>query len=193
VLHSRPFRTKVTLLPVDQIFPWTSQNCLAGICFAYLNARKENSFDLAGCVPSKWFVLAMEGHMFGVHVEKIGDVAIIRCEGRMIGSDAVFKLRDEARGQRDSKILLLDLSELDLLGGDVLGMLVFLQGWARGLGIQLKLFDPPAGVRRRLQQLHLAIELEIASMDDLLSILDWEGPRNRIVESAKEAQELKAA
>lgn len=131
--------------------------------------------------------------MWGVHVEKIGDVAIIRCEGRMIGSDAAFKLRDEVRGQRNSNFVLLDLSELDLLGEDVLGMLVFLQAWTWGLGIQLKLFDPPADVRRRLQQLHSTIELEIASMDDLLSILHWEGPRNRVVESAKKAPELKAA
>jgi len=131
--------------------------------------------------------------MFGVHVEKIGDVAIIRCEGRMIGSDAAFKLRDEVREQRDSNFVLLDLSELDSMGGDVLGMLVFLQGWTRGLGIQLKLFDPPSDVRRGLQQLHLAIELEIASMDDLLSMLRWKGPRNREVGSGNKAAELKAA
>jgi anti-anti-sigma regulatory factor len=103
--------------------------------------------------------------MWGVHVEKIGDVAIIRCEGRMIGSDAAFKLRDEVREQKDSNFVLLDLSELSLLGEDVLGMLVFLQAWTRGLGIQLKLFDPPADVRRRLQQLHSTIQLEIASIE----------------------------
>jgi anti-anti-sigma regulatory factor len=128
--------------------------------------------------------------MFGVHVEKIGDVAVIHCEGRMIGNEAAFRLRDEVRGQRDSNFVLLDL---DLMGGDVLGMLVFLQGWTRGLGIQLMLFDPPSDVRRGLQQLHLAIELEIASMDDLLSMLHWEGPRNGDVGSGNKAPELKAA
>ncbi len=131
--------------------------------------------------------------MFGVQVEKIGAVAVIRCEGRMIGSHAAFKLREEVRGQRDSDFVLLDLSELDLLGEDVLGMLVFLQAWTRGLGIQLKLFDPPAEVRQRLQKLHSTIELEIASIDDLLSMLHWEGPRNRVVESANNAPGLKAA
>jgi anti-anti-sigma regulatory factor len=131
--------------------------------------------------------------MFAMHVEKIGNVAVIRCEGRMTGSDAAFRLRDEVRGQRDSHCVLLDLSELDLMGEDVLVILVFLQGWTRGLGIQFKLFDPPSDVRRRLRQLHLAIELEIASMDDLLAMLIWEGPRNHEVGSGNKAPELKAA
>jgi anti-anti-sigma regulatory factor len=135
----------------------------------------------------------MEEPMFGVHVEKIGDVAVILCEGRMIGSDAAFRLRDEVRRQRDSNVVLLDLSELSFMGGDVLGMLVFLQTWTRDLGIQFKLFDPPPGVRLGLQRLRLTTELEIASMDDVLSMLHWERPRNRIVESASEAPGLRAA
>jgi anti-anti-sigma regulatory factor len=135
----------------------------------------------------------MEERMFGVHVEKIGDVAAILREGRMISSDAAFKLRDEVRRQRDAHIVLLDLSELGFLGGDVLGMLVILQAWTRDLGIQFKLFDPPPGVRRSLQRLHSTNELEIASMDDVLFMLHWEGPRKPIIESVSKAPGLKAA
>ncbi len=131
--------------------------------------------------------------MFGVQVEKIGDVAVILCEGRMIGSDAAFRLRDEVGRQRGSNVVLLDLSELGFMGGDVLGTLVFLQAWTRSLGIQFKLFDPPPGVRRSLQRLRSTTGLEIASMDDVLSMLHWEGPRNRIAESASKAPGLKAA
>jgi anti-anti-sigma regulatory factor len=131
--------------------------------------------------------------MFGVHVEKIGVVAVILCEGKMIGSDAAFRLRDEVRRQRDSNVVLLDLSELSFMGGDVLGMLVFLRAWTRNLGFQFKLFDPPPQVRRSLQRLRLTTELEIASMDDVLSMLQWDGPRNRIVESASKARGLTAA
>ncbi len=131
--------------------------------------------------------------MFGVHVEKIGDVAVILCEGRMIGSDAAFRLRDEVRRQRNSSVVLLDLSELSFMGGDVLGMLVFLQAWTRDLGIQFKLFDPPPQVRLSPQRLCLTTELEIASMDDVLSMLHWEGPRHRTVESVSNARGLKAA
>ena len=131
--------------------------------------------------------------MFSVHVEKIADVSVIRCEGRMIGSDAAFKLRDEVRRQRDSNVVLLDLSELSFMGGNVLRTLVVLQTWTRGLGIQFKLFDPTPRVRRSLQRLRSTTELEIASMDDALSMLHWEGPRKSIVESVSKAPGLKAA
>lgn len=131
--------------------------------------------------------------MFVVHVKTIGDMAVIRCEGRMIGSDAAFRLRDEVERQRKSNLVVLDLSELSFMGGEVVGMLVFLQVWTRILGIQFKLFDPPPGVRRSLQRLHSTIEIEIASMNDLLSKLHWEEPRNGIVEITSKAPELKAA
>jgi anti-anti-sigma regulatory factor len=131
--------------------------------------------------------------MFAVHVEKIGDVTVIQCEGRMMGSDAAFKLRDEVRRQKDSSIVLLDLSELSFMGGDVLDMLVFLQAWARDLDIQFRLFNPSHGMRQSLQRLCSTTELEIASMDDVLSMLRWEGPRNRICESESKAPGLNAA
>jgi anti-anti-sigma regulatory factor len=135
----------------------------------------------------------MEECMFGVHVEKISDVSVIQCEGRMIGSDAAFKVRDEVRRQKDSKVVLLDLSELSFMGADALGMLAFLQAWTRSLSIQLKLLDPPPGVRQTLQRFRPTIEFEIASMDDVLSMLDWQGPRSRVVESESPAQGLTAA
>jgi hypothetical protein len=31
---------------------------------------------------------------------KIGDVTVILCEGRMVGGDAAFKLRDEVKRQK---------------------------------------------------------------------------------------------
>jgi hypothetical protein len=135
----------------------------------------------------------MEDHMSGVHVEKIGDMAVIRCEGRMIGSDAAFRLRDEVGRQEDLTLLYWTWQKLSFMGGDVVGMLVFLQVWTRSLGIQFKLFDPPPGVRRSVQRLRSTIEIEIASMNDLLSKLHWEEPRNRIVEITSKAPELKAA
>jgi anti-anti-sigma regulatory factor len=121
--------------------------------------------------------------MFGVHKEKIGDVSVILCKGRMAGGEAALKLRDEVRRQEDTRVVLLDLSELVSLGGDVMGMLVALQLWTRGLGIQFKLFDPPPGVRQDLRRLHSTAEFEIVSIDDVLSLLHWSGPRNGFIES----------
>jgi anti-anti-sigma regulatory factor len=122
--------------------------------------------------------------MFAVHYEKIGDGAVILCTGRMVGSDAAFKLRDEVRRQRESRVVLLDLSDLQFLGGDALGMLVFLQAWARGVGIEFKLFDPPPAVLQSLQRLRSAAEFEMASIDDVLNLLHGEGPRTGTADSS---------
>jgi anti-anti-sigma regulatory factor len=131
--------------------------------------------------------------MFGMHREKIGDVSVIICKGRMAGCDAALKLRDEVRRQVDARVVLLDLSELISVGGDVMGMLVVLQVWTRGLGIQFKLFDPPPGVVQDLQRLRSTVEFEIASIDDVLSLLHWSGPKNGFIESVSKAPGLHAA
>lgn len=131
--------------------------------------------------------------MFDVQVEKMGHVAVILCKGRMIGSEAAFKLRDQVKRQEDSNVVLIDLSELDFMGGDVLGMLVFLQAWTRGVGIQLKLFDPTTEVRQGLQRLRSTTEFEIAALDDVLSLLHWDGPRNRVAESLSGGAGTRAA
>jgi anti-anti-sigma regulatory factor len=107
-------------------------------------------------------------------------VTVVQCEGRIVHSDAAFKLRDAVTQQIDARVILLDLSDVETLGGGGLGMLVFLQQWSRKYGIDLKLFDPPDAVRRCLERLSSTTEFEIASTEEILSLLDWEGPRRRI-------------
>jgi anti-anti-sigma regulatory factor len=131
--------------------------------------------------------------MFGVHKEKIGDVSVILCKGRMVGGGAAFELGEEVKRQRDARVVLLDLSELVSLGGEVMVMLVALQMWTRGLGIQFKLFDPQPGVRQSLRRLGSMAGFEIASIDDVLSLLHWQRPRNGFIESVSKAPRLHAA
>ena len=64
-------------------------------------------------------------------------------------------------------------------------MLVFLQEWSEKHGIELKLFDPPDSVRRSLERLSLTSEFEIASTEEILSLLDWETPHRRIARSTQ--------
>ena len=117
--------------------------------------------------------------MFALHPEKIGEVAVIMCEGRMVNSDAVFKLRDTITQQKGIRAVLLDFSELESIGGGGVGMLVFLREWARYRGIQLWLFDPPSSVRQSLNHVPSAAGLKVASLDEVLELLDWEGPRTK--------------
>jgi anti-anti-sigma factor len=131
--------------------------------------------------------------MFHLQVERIGDVAIVQCEGRMMQSDSVFELRDAVMAQRDVTTVLLDLSELESIGGGGVGMLVFLQSWAHTHEMELRLFDPPAVVRQKLHMTRSAAELKIASMDEVLDLLNWDGPRNNVVRSDAVASRSSAA
>ena len=112
--------------------------------------------------------------MLKVSIENIGDVAVIHCEGRVVQSAAAFRLRDAVTQQRNARVVLLDLSDLQALEGGGLGMLVFLQRWTSEHGIQFKVFDPPAFVRQRLEQVRSASELEIAGTSEVLALLGWE-------------------
>ena len=113
--------------------------------------------------------------MFDVNVEKIGNVAVVHCEGRIVRSDAAFRLRDAVTQQRRARVVLLDLSGVEALEGGGLGMLLFLQVWTRAHGIQFKVFDSPAGIRQSLERVSSAAAVEIAGTGEVLSLLGW-GP-----------------
>jgi len=49
-------------------------------------------------------------------------------------SDAAFKLRDAVTSQSEARTVVLELTEVHALEGGGLGMLIFLQRWARDHG-----------------------------------------------------------
>ena len=105
---------------------------------------------------------------------RIGRVAVIHCAGRIVRSDAAFRLRDAVAQQREALVVLLDLSGVQALDGGGLGMLIFLQMWTHDRGIRLKLFNPVASVRRSLERTHSATTaVEIAALGEVLSLLGW--------------------
>jgi anti-anti-sigma regulatory factor len=124
-----------------------------------------------GQVPKAEGALGLEGVMQKLNVQKIGRVAVVRCEGRIVRSAAAFRLRDAVTQQKDARVVLLDLSDVKALEGGGLGMLLFLHIWARYHGIQLKVFDPSAGVRQSLERACSAARVEIAGMGEVLSLL----------------------
>ena len=89
--------------------------------------------------------------MQSVQIENIGDLAVVECEDRVVGSEAAFKLREAVTSQRDARTVVLDLSEVRAIEGSGLGMLVFLQRWAYDHDIRLKLFNPTKSVQDRLE------------------------------------------
>lgn len=109
--------------------------------------------------------------MLSVYIENIGLMAVIECEGRIVRSEAAFKLRDAVHSQRDARIIVLDLSEVTAIEAGGLGMLVFLQRWAQDHDIRLKLFNPRRSVRDRLEQVSSMREFDIATLDEMTALL----------------------
>ena len=109
--------------------------------------------------------------MFSIHTDKIGDMAVVECEGRIVRSDAAFKLREAVTSQTDANVVVLDLSEVYALEGGGLGMLVFLQRWARDHDVRLKLFNPSRSVRERLELVSTMSEFDIASLHEMMALL----------------------
>ena len=109
--------------------------------------------------------------MSNIHVDKVGDMAVVECEGRFVRSDEAFKLRDAVAGQTDAHVIVLDLTETQALGGGAIGVLVFLQRWCRDHDIRFKLFNPSRFVREKLEHTNAMSEFDIASLDEMMALL----------------------
>jgi anti-anti-sigma regulatory factor len=92
----------------------------------------------------------------------------------------VFKLRDVVRAQTAARVIALDLSAVQAIGGGGLGMLAFLDRWARDHDIQLKLFSPSSSVVDGLVHSRLMPKLEIATLHEMMDILAEADSRYRI-------------
>src|SRR5271167_3446346 len=99
--------------------------------------------------------------MLSVHIENIGEMAVVQCEGRIVRSEVAFKLCEAVCSQRNARIIVLDLSEVPAIEGGALGMLMFLQHWAQEHDIRLKLFNPRQSVQDRLE----LAEFDIATLE----------------------------
>jgi anti-anti-sigma regulatory factor len=109
--------------------------------------------------------------MLSVHMENIGEMAVIECEGRIVRSEDAFELRKAVNLQSDARIIVLDLSEVTVIAGGGLGMLVFLQRWTHDHDIRLKLFNPRQSVRDRLEHASSMREFDIATLDEMMALL----------------------
>lgn len=109
--------------------------------------------------------------MLAINIEKLNDLAVVECKGRIVHSDSVFQLRDVVQAQAAARIIALDLSEVKVIGGGGLGMLAYLERWARERKIRLKLFCPSSSVLEGLAQNRSIVNFEIASFHEMMEIL----------------------
>jgi anti-anti-sigma regulatory factor len=113
----------------------------------------------------------MEEIMSNIHIDNVGAMAVVECEGRFIRDDAAFKLRDAVTAQDSARVIVVDLTEVKAIGGGAIGMLVFLQRWAYDRDIRFKLFNPSRFVRDKLEHTSSMSDFEIAGIDEMMALL----------------------
>lgn len=109
--------------------------------------------------------------MLTIDVEKTDDVVVVRCCGRVVRGEAVGTLRNAVISERDTRIVVLDLSEVEAIDAGGLTALVSLHHWTRGRGIQLKLVNPSRFVMETLERTGLDQVFDISSLHDALVVL----------------------
>jgi anti-anti-sigma factor len=108
---------------------------------------------------------------FHIKSEQTGDVAVLQCAGRVVRGEAIHFLKDSVTSLKEPRVVVLDLTEVEMIDGGGLGMLVFLHRWTRDNGIQLKLVNPSRFVREVLDRTRLSCVFNISSVDDAVEIL----------------------
>jgi anti-anti-sigma regulatory factor len=109
--------------------------------------------------------------MLTLGIDRIGELGIVECMGRIVRSEAAFTLRRAVMSLADSRIVVLDLSEVSAVEGGGLGMLIFLERWAHDRQIQFKLFNPRKSVRDRLELVRSIRAFDIASLQEVMALL----------------------
>ena len=108
--------------------------------------------------------------MLKLQVDRMGELAVIKCQGRIVRSEAAYKLREAVRSLEKARIIVLDLSQVSVVEAGGLGMVVFLQQWAHDHDIQLKLFNPTRSVRERLEDAGPVPDFDFASFQEIVAL-----------------------
>jgi anti-anti-sigma factor len=103
--------------------------------------------------------------------EQTGDVAVLQCAGRIVRGEAIHFLKDAVTSLKEPRVVVLDLTEIEMVDGGGLGVLVFLHRWTRDRSIQLKIVNPSGFVREMLDRTRLSCVFNISSVEDAVEIL----------------------
>ena len=103
--------------------------------------------------------------------EQTGDVAVVQCAGRIVRGEPLRILKDAVTQLSEPRVVVLDLTDVEMLDGGGLGMLVFLHRWTHDNDIQLKIVNPSQFVRDMLDRTRLSCVFDISCVDDALEIL----------------------
>lgn len=108
--------------------------------------------------------------MLSFKIEKLGDVWIIHCAGRIVFPYA-RELRIRLLRQLQARTLVLDLVDTIAIDASGLGLLVSLRTWAKQTGMTFKLMNLTPRVEQLLQMTRLKSEFEICSAREMIDLL----------------------
>jgi len=109
--------------------------------------------------------------MLNATVQKLGDATILHFKGRIVIGDACLILRNAVLGQAHSRMLVLDLAQVDRIDAGGLGVLLGLREWARSNVIMFKLMNAGNKVEQVLELTRLDRVFESCSVRDLFCLL----------------------
>ena len=109
--------------------------------------------------------------MLDLRIEKIGDLAVVECHGKIVRGDDAFKLCEAITALPGIEIIVLDLSQVSAIEAGGLDMLLFLQRWAYDCDIQVKLFNPRISVRDSLKRVSSMPQCHIATLQEVMALM----------------------
>jgi len=107
--------------------------------------------------------------MLKVQVEKLSDVAVLYFQGHIVVGAEAATLREAVFSHRDAKILILDLSQVDLIDAAGLGALLELREWTQANGIKFRLENPTRRVQQVFAITCLDSVFDISLQEEVLS------------------------
>lgn len=115
--------------------------------------------------------------MLKIMIQNTGDVAILRCTGRLVRGEALQTLRTTVVSRANTRIIVLDLAQVEFMDAGGLAVLLSLNEWAGRQGIQLKLTSPSKFVQKVLTLTRLDHVFDISSLEQILQTLRCPAPR----------------
>jgi len=113
--------------------------------------------------------------MLNVDIEKSDNVVVVRCAGRLVRGPEVATLRSVVMSDEDARIVMLDLSDVEMVDAGGLTVLLSLHLWARNRSIQFKLVNPTPFVQHILEITRLDRVFEISDFEYAVAVLRGQG------------------
>jgi anti-anti-sigma regulatory factor len=112
-----------------------------------------------------------EEKLVDLSIDRMGELAVVECEGTIVETESAYKLRNAITSLEDAHTIALDLSEVNMIGGCGLSVLLLLHEWAYHHSIQLKLFNPRWCVRERLEHASPIPSFDFVSVNEITAVV----------------------